>query len=253
MTNVVRCEILGTTQTFGEISAITEVICDAAAAKDGGYFCVTNTHHCVLAKESPVFGEIQSSAISNISDSAILLYVAGLLGKNVRRTWAFRGYDLLEALIQESGARGLSLGFYGGSPDSLKEIQRKVQSKYENVNVVYYHSPPYRPLLEHEIDEVCDELNLLGVDLLLVGIGVPKQDELMFKIKDRVPKTCMIGLGAAFDFFADVVRPSPTWVHKSGLEWLYRLYSEPRRLGRRYLENNSKFLVYLLAQLIFKK
>lgn len=248
MTNVMTYNILGTSQTFGEIADITKFICDAASGGEGGCFCVTNTHHCVLSKESSEFYEIQSNAISNISDSAVLLYAARLLGHSVLNSWAFRGYDLLEALIDESIARGLSIGFYGGSPESLSEIERKVVDKYKNPNVVFCHSPPYRPLSESEITDVCDEINLKAVDLLFVGIGVPKQDELMFRIKDRVPHTCMIGLGAAFDFFANVVRPSPSWVHKSGLEWLYRMFSEPRRLGRRYFENNTKFIIYFCFQ-----
>ena len=249
--NLVNLDILGTIQTFGPLHMVVrEIICHAEGLQ-AGYFCVSNTHQLVLGKEDQSFCNVQHAAVASFPDSMVLAASAALMGGEVKLKDAFRGYDLFRALLTAAVEHKVSVGFYGGSTATLSVIRGLSKRDFPDLEVAFECSPPFRPLTQPEMHQIVEEIDQSNVGLLFVGIGCPKQEVFMNQAVGMLARTTMIGVGAAFDFYAGAVRPSPNWVHQAGLEWLYRLVSEPRRLGRRYLEYNSKYLLYFAKQWLY--
>ena len=247
---MVTVEILGSRQSFAPLASVVSVVTNDAVDGRSGYYCVTNTHQVVLGHELPSFREVQEAAAASFSDSTVLALAARFLGGNVGLGWAYRGYDLFVDLLSSAAQHNLRVGFYGGTAERLEQINRKIALRLPELNVSYCYSPPFRPLTPLEFESCVRDISDSGIDLLFVGIGCPKQEMFMHRFSKVKSGPTMIGVGAAFDFYAEVVSPSPPWVHRTGLEWLYRLCSEPRRLWRRYFEYNSKFILYFTKQLV---
>lgn len=165
--------------------------------------------------------------------------------------------DFLVELLSVAEARGLKVGLYGGTGETLPAIVRLLSEAYPDLRVVYAWSPPFRPLSPTEDRDVTAGITASGVDLLLVGIGCPKQERWMaaHAVADTASGapglTCtMLGVGAAFDLFAGLTTEAPRWMQTSGLEWLHRLAREPRRLWRRDMRANPRFVTLFLRQLL---
>ena len=119
--------------------------------------------------------------------------------------------------------------------------------KYPELHITGMCAPPFRPLTEEEDEEIIREINAAKPDFLWVGLGAPKQEIWMAEHKNKV-SSIMIGVGAGFDFHAGTVKRAPVWMQKCGLEWLYRLLQDPKRLWRRYVVTNSKFIWYMIKR-----
>ena len=145
------------------------------------------------------------------------------------------------ALCHFAQEKGLTVGFYGGAPEVIDAIKHRAADEFPDLKVSYAYSPPFRPLSEAEDAAIVDELNRVRPDLLFMGLGCPKQENWMYAHRDRVDSV-MLGVGASFDFFAGNVRECPPWLGRFGLEWLFRLTQEPRRLWYRYLVLNPRFI-----------
>lgn len=249
--NLVNVDILGVIQTFGPLHMVVREIISHAGGSQAGYFCVSNTHQLVLGKEDPSFLDVQHAAVASFPDSTVLVASAALMGAEVKLKDTFRGYDLFRTLLAAAVEHNVSVGFYGGSTETLSAISGLSRRDFPGLEVAFECSPPFRPLTQPEMYQIMEEIDQSNVGLLFVGIGCPKQETFMNQAAGMLSRTTMIGIGAAFDFYAGAVRPSPNWVHQAGLEWLYRLLSEPRRLGRRYLEYNSKYLFYFAKQWLY--
>jgi len=157
--------------------------------------------------------------------------------------------DLLLELFAACEARGLRVGLYGGSPETLGVFTAFLRREYPRLDVACAMSPPFRPPTVEEDARDTAAIRDAGVQLLLVGIGCPKQERWMAAHRDRLPCT-MFGVGAAFDLLGGRTRNAPAWTRDIGLEWAYRLLLEPRRLWRRYLYHNPRFVVLLARQLL---
>ena len=140
------------------------------------------------------------------------------------------------------------MGFYGGAGAVLARMVTVAKQRYPRLDVVYAEAPPFRELTPEEDRRTMQAMQDAGVRILFVGLGSPKQDRWMHAHKDRV-QAVMLGVGAAFDFLAGAKPQAPHWMQSSGLEWAFRLASEPRRLWRRYLTQNPKFVVLAVAQI----
>jgi N-acetylglucosaminyldiphosphoundecaprenol N-acetyl-beta-D-mannosaminyltransferase len=150
---------------------------------------------------------------------------------------------------QRAAELGLKIGLYGGSQETLSDMRANLCRDYPGLQIAFAHSPPYRPLTAEEDDEIVRAIADAGVDILFVGLGCPKQERWMLAHASQL--TCpAVGAGAAFDFIAGTKSQAPLWLQNSGFEWLYRLVCEPRRLWRRYLYNNPRFIVWLALQLM---
>ncbi|WP_237067317.1 WecB/TagA/CpsF family glycosyltransferase [Microbulbifer guangxiensis] len=164
-----------------------------------------------------------------------------------------RGQDIMNALCESSGRQGWNIGLYGGSSDKvLTQVVKQLRETYPDISITFAWSPPFRELSEVEDEVLVSRINLAQVNVLFVGIGCPKQERWMAKHKDRL-NCVMLGVGAAFDFVAGSKRHAPRWVQKLGLEWLFRLCSEPKRLWKRYLKQNPRFIYHFCRQWLFNK
>lgn len=217
--------------------------------KRGAYVCVSNVHMCMETLDDRNFRSVVNSADLVIPDGRPISWAQKLLGySNAEQV---RGQDIMNEICRLSGKESLTIGFYGGESDEvLAQVVSNLESTFPDIKIAYTYSPPFRPLTSDEDEQVVKEINDLGVDVLFVGIGCPKQERWMAEHKDRV-QCVMLGVGAAFDFISGSKKHAPRWMQKVGLEWLFRLVSEPRRLWKRYLKQNPRFVYYFVQQWLF--
>jgi N-acetylglucosaminyldiphosphoundecaprenol N-acetyl-beta-D-mannosaminyltransferase len=159
------------------------------------------------------------------------------------------GPDLMLALCERSGATGHRHFFYGGAPGIADRLASRLTDRFPGLIVAGTHTPPYRPADADEDRAVLDAINAAAPDIVWVGLGTPKQDYWVSRHRDRLSAAALIAVGAAFDFHAGVLRQAPRWMQRSGLEWLFRLGHEPRRLAYRYLVYNPLFVAKIVIQL----
>ena len=147
---------------------------------------------------------------------------------------------------------GVPIGLYGGTPDDLRDFQFFLNKRFPDLNIALTISPPFRALTAEEDAAYVDQINASGTGILFVGIGCPKQEKWMAAQKDKV--TCVsVGVGAAFDYFSGRKKESPRWMQRIGMEWFHRLIYDPKRLWKRYLKHNIRFLYYAILQFIKEK
>lgn len=209
--------------------------------------CAASVNNVMEARDSNDFLDIMNRADLITPDGMPLVWGLHLLGvKNSTRTY---GPTLTQILLDRAEVAGVPVGFYGGSPQVLEDLLEITYMRWPELKVTYAHSPPFRELTTEERQREVAEINASGARLLFVGIGTPKQDRWMESNKNQVGAV-MLGVGAAFDFIAGVKKQAPSILQRLGLEWLFRLISEPRRLWRRYLVRNPRFLFLFGLQLV---
>lgn len=162
------------------------------------------------------------------------------------------GPELMSRLLDRAAEHGHSVFLYGGSPETLEKLADNIQQDRPDLEIAGTLSPPFRELSSEELEEVAQNINNSGADLVFIGLGCPKQDAFAATQKNHI-NAVQICVGAAFDFHAGTKPMAPKWMQANGLEWLYRLASEPKRLFRRYFETNSIFVWCLLKALVSKK
>jgi N-acetylglucosaminyldiphosphoundecaprenol N-acetyl-beta-D-mannosaminyltransferase len=215
------------------------------------YICVSNVHMCMETFDSEPFRKVVNNADLVIPDGRPIYWAQKLLGHS--QAQQVRGQDITHALCKLSNDNGIKIGLYGGSSDEvLAKVEQNLLLEFPNIQITYKYSPPFRPLNDEETNLVAQQINLSEVDVLFVGIGCPKQENWMAANKDKV-NAVMLGVGAVFDFIAGTKKHAPRWMQKLGLEWLFRLVSEPKRLWKRYLKQNPRFIWYFLQQWLFNK
>jgi N-acetylglucosaminyldiphosphoundecaprenol N-acetyl-beta-D-mannosaminyltransferase len=224
----------------------TEKVLAWAAAGESRYVCVANVHMVMEAQDDPSFRTLVNAADLVTPDGMPLVWMLRKLGYPHQER--VRGPELTSRVCAEAARRGVPVGFYGGHPEALEALVRNLSARFPGLRVVYAYSPPFRPLTPEEDERVTEEINASGARILFVGLGCPKQEWWMAEHKGRV-RAVMLGVGAAFDFHAGRVRQAPVWMQRAGLEWLFRLVQEPRRLWRRYLKHNPRFLLLAFLQL----
>lgn len=161
--------------------------------------------------------------------------------------------DTMGLLFQESVRQGKSHFFYGGKDEEvLAKLRNNLENSYPGIKIVGMYSPPFRPLTEEEDITICEGINQLHPDFLWIGIGAPKQEIWMMAHREKISETTMLGVGAGFDFFAGTLKKSPKWMETAGLEWLFRLMVEPKRLWKRYVYSGAKYIYYSVKDRIYK-
>src|SRR5688572_12404513 len=213
----------------------------------GGYVCFSTVHMVMESHDSPEFAEKVNAADMIVPDGMPIVWMQKLQGKpHAERV---RANDLMILLCEYAERHGLSVGFYGGKREVMDAILERVERDYPGLDVAYAYSPPFRPLTPEEDEQIIGEINAAAPDILFMGLGCPKQENWMAAHKSRL-QAVMLGVGASFDFFAGNVKESPAWLGRLGLEWLFRLTQEPRRLWRRYLILNPRFVLLAVLQLL---
>ncbi len=227
----------------------TNQILKWSLAESGRYVCVSNVHMCMEAFDHPNFCKVVNEADLVVPDGKPLVWAQKLLGE--KKAAQVRGSDLLLTVCQEAENAGIPIGLYGGTEKSLVDFIVFLKTRYATLKIPFASSPPFRDLAQKEEEAYIQEINSSGAKIVFVGIGCPKQEKWMAKHKARL--NCVtIGVGAAFDFFSGQKKHAPLWMQWAGMEWIFRLASDPKRLWKRYLKHNPRFIYYILKQLYLK-
>lgn len=223
-----------------------ETILALGEAGVGGLTCVATVHMLMEAWDDADYRKLVNAAELVTPDGVPLVWMLRALGvPQARRVY---GPDLMPLVCATAASRGVAVGFYGGDPSTLDALVRRTSQRFPGLRVAFAHSPPFRPLCEAEDADVTEAIRDSGARVLFVGLGCPKQERWMAAHRDRLDCS-MVGVGAAFDFMARRKAQAPAWLQRAGLEWLFRLLHEPRRLWRRYAIHNPRFVALALHQL----
>ena len=223
-----------------------DLVLQRISERTGGYVCFSNVHTVVTAINDRRLREITNHSFMSMPDGKPLSVVGRL--KGVHNLGRGGGPDFMPLLL-EKGA-GLRHYFYGSTDEVLRALCAKVAAKYPDIEIAGAYSPPFRRLSQEEQAEILEQINATRPDVIWVGLGAPKQEYWMSEFFEQLKPAVLMGVGAAFDFHAGMLSRSPAWMRQAGLEWLYRLMQEPRRLWKRYLVTNSLFMFYLLLDVM---
>jgi N-acetylglucosaminyldiphosphoundecaprenol N-acetyl-beta-D-mannosaminyltransferase len=237
--------ILGARVDATSYSDATTRVLAWASAGESRYVCVSNVHVTMEAYDSAEFRAVVNGADLVTPDGVPLVWALRWLG--LRDATRVYGPTLTLHVLERAAAAGIHVGFYGATPEVLTQMVEACRQKFAGLNVAYAHSPPFRQHTPEEDAAQVREINDSGARLLFVGLGCPKQERWMAAHKAQV-NAVMLGVGAAFDFIAGVKPQAPRWMQHAGLEWLFRLATEPRRLWRRYLYHNPRFVLLFATQ-----
>ena len=198
----------------------------------GRYICVTSVHGIITAVRDPGFRSILNGAAVATPDGMPVVWALRSCGaKGQSRVY---GPELMLRLCKQAEALEHRIFLYGGRDTALQELVRRLESRFPRLQLCGYHSPAFRPLTRAEDDREVERLRTADPDIVFVGLSTPKQERWMADHVHRLPRTILIGVGAAFDFHAGTLKQAPPWMQKAGLEWFFRLTMEPRRLWKRY-------------------
>lgn len=239
--------ILGMRVDATSYDAAAEQVITWAKAGESRYVCVSTVHMVMEGHDRAEFQRIVNAADMVTPDGMPLVWGLKLLG--IPSATRVYGPDLTPVVCEYAAREGVPVGFYGGTPEVLDRMIANLTARYPGLQVVYRHSPPFRPLTAEEEAREIEEIRASGARILFVGLGCPKQEQWMAARRGRIDAV-MLGVGAAFDFLAGAKRQAPDLIQSLGLEWLFRLATEPRRLWRRYLYNNPRFVVLFAAQVL---
>jgi N-acetylglucosaminyldiphosphoundecaprenol N-acetyl-beta-D-mannosaminyltransferase len=237
--------ILGTRTDSTSYSDAAAQILAWAATPASRYVCASNVHATMESHDSADFRRIMNQADLVVPDGRPLVWALRLFG--VRAATQVRGPTLTVHVLERAAAEGVGVGFYGGSPEMLRRLLEACGRRFPGLRVAYAYTPPFRQLSTDEDAAIVREMNSSGARILFVGLGCPKQERWMATHKGRV-NAVMLGVGAALDFLAGVKPEAPVWMQHAGVEWLFRLATEPRRLWRRYAYHNPRFVALLAGQ-----
>jgi N-acetylglucosaminyldiphosphoundecaprenol N-acetyl-beta-D-mannosaminyltransferase len=222
-------------------------VMDWAKRGESRYVCLGVVASVMEALDSPRYRTALAAADLITPDGMPLVWMLRALGAGqARRVY---GPDLTLKILQAAEAVAVPVGFYGSTPEVLGYLLDRLGRRFPALSIVFAEAPPFCLLTPQEDDETVRAIRASGAKILFIGLGGTKQDLWMTDHRGRVPAV-MIGVGAAFDFLAGTKPQAPGWMQHSGLEWLFRLATEPRRLWRRYLRHNPRFAVRAVAQIL---
>jgi N-acetylglucosaminyldiphosphoundecaprenol N-acetyl-beta-D-mannosaminyltransferase len=212
-----------------------------------GYICVTGVHGIMEAQSDDGFRAILNRSFLTTPDGMPTVWLGRIHGfKDMNRVY---GPDYMLALCKRSVARGYKHFLYGGKPGVAEELRAELTRRFPGLQIVGTYTPPFRPLNPCEEDDLRSQLEASQADVLWCGLSTPKQERFMATYCNRLPVKLMVGVGAAFDLLSGNLSEAPDLMKRAGLQWLYRLIKEPRRLWRRYLLNNPRFTWLTFLQL----
>jgi len=242
---VPRVHVVSLELALGDLRSATEQIVRWSAEPVGRYVCAANVHMVMEAFDDPSFRELVNAAELVVPDGMPLVWAQRLLGHpEANRVF---GPDLMESLLGRAAELGTPVGFYGGTPSSLRVFREALLARWPTLRIAVEIAPPFRALTAEEDREYIRQIAGSGARMVFVGIGCPKQERWMAEHRAQLP--CVtLGVGQAFDLLSGLKRGPPRWMHRSGLGWLFRLLEEPRRLWRRYAVNNPRFVALFAAQ-----
>jgi N-acetylglucosaminyldiphosphoundecaprenol N-acetyl-beta-D-mannosaminyltransferase len=245
-----RVDILGVTVDAQTLDVAVETIASWIERREPHYVCITGVHGVIESQDDPELRRIHNEAGMVTTDGMPLVWLSRRrvpAGVQVERVY---GPDLMLATFARSEATGWRHFLYGSSSKALERLQSHLKDQFPRASVVGALSPPFRPLEVAEERAILTEIADARPDIVWVGMSTPKQERWMAAYVGHVHAPVLVGVGAAFDFHAGLKRQAPGWMQQSGLEWAFRLASEPRRLAWRYLRNNPRFVWSVAAEIV---
>lgn len=218
-----------------------------AHGSESRYVCAASVNNVIESCDSAAYRRVMNQADLVTADGMPLVWALRMMG--VRGAARIYGPDLMLHLLDAAQREGLPVGFYGTTEATLAKLTERLGRRCPTLRIGYRHAPPFREITPEEDARLTEEIRGAGVRILFVGLGAPKQELWMAAHRGRIPAV-MVGVGAAFDFLAGTKPQAPRWMQDRGLEWLFRMASEPRRLGPRYLRGNPRFVVLFARQLL---
>jgi N-acetylglucosaminyldiphosphoundecaprenol N-acetyl-beta-D-mannosaminyltransferase len=242
-------ELLGVPLALTDYERTMDWMDAAIAERRREYVCVAAVHTVMACAEDAELREAVLGSSLTVPDGQPLVWAMNALGHDLpSRVY---GPELMARHCERSARTGARLFLYGGrNQGALVQLALNLRTQYPGLKIVGGYAPPFRPLDPDEEAAIAGEINRSGADVVWVGIGVPKQEKWMAAMRARLDAPVLVGVGAAFDFHAGLTAQAPNWIQSLGLEWLFRLATEPRRLWKRYLRYNPRFVAGFLRQYV---
>ncbi len=242
-----RANLLGTGISAINMQEAVRLLESRVASGEKGYVCVTGVHGIMEAQRDPAFRRVLNESFLTTPDGMPTVWIGKLQGhSNMGRVY---GPDLMLEVCKLSLGCGQTHYLYGGRAGVAERLSASLARRFPGIKIVGSYTPPFRKLSEGEENELIQAVARLKPDLFWVGLSTPKQERFMAEYLPKLETKLMIGVGAAFDIHAGLLKDSPSWVKKAGLQWSHRLIQEPNRLWKRYLVNNPLFLWKIALQL----
>jgi len=243
VSSVPRYNVLGVGVSALTLLQATQLVLAARGRRRLGYVCICTVHGVSEARADPAFRRILNRSYLTTADGMPLVWLGP---RGCERVY---GPDLMLATADAGRAVGLRHYLLGGAaPDVTAALASRLRERFPGIEIVGLFAPPFRPLDTDEAAALRDDIARTQPDVVWVGVGTPKQERWMAELAPQLDAGLLIGVGAAFDFVTGRIRQAPRWIRASGGEWLWRLVHEPRRLWRRYVFNNPRFVLRVLAQ-----
>ncbi len=240
-------DLLGLPIAMTDYGETMDVMDGMIARDERGWVCAVAVHAVMVAQTDAAMRRALVESSLTVPDGMPLVWAANLLGEDLpNRVY---GPELMERYSRRCVEKGHRVWLYGGRDQgSLVQLALSMRREHPGVSIVGGYSPPFRELTEEEEEALAKQINASRPDVLWVGIGVPKQEKWMARMRDRIDVPVMCGVGAAFDFHAGRISQAPRWMQERGLEWTYRIVQEPRRLLPRYVYYNPRFMAAFARQ-----
>jgi len=245
--DIPKFNVLGVGMSAMDVGIATRTVIEACAQRRKGYVCVTGVHGVTEAQQDEEFRRILNGAFLNTCDGMPLVWVGrSKVGSHVQRVY---GPDLMLAIMEATRDGKCSHYFYGGAPGVADALRETMEKRFPGVRIVGTHCPPFRPLTVDEEAALRADVETKKPDLFWVGLSTPKQERFMAAFLPKLATTVALGVGAAFDFHTGRMKEAPRWMMRCGLQWLHRLFSDPRRLWKRYAVIVPTFIARIFLQL----
>ncbi len=238
----IREHILGVPIDVLSWTTIVGRIFEWAQRRESRTVCICNVHSVVLARRDNAHADAIRSADSVTPDGAPVAWMLRRQGHGDQQR--ISGPDLMWSCCRRAAELGTEMFLYGATPGTLLRLEERLRKEFHSIQIVGALSPPFRALSAEEDAAAVDMINASGARIVWVGLGCPKQEAWLRAHQNKV-MAVMVGVGAAFDFHAGIVKRAPSWMQRNGLEWLHRVLQDPQRLARRYLTTNAMFIVGL--------
>ena len=243
-----RVNVLGVGISAANLNAAVRWVQNCIESREKTYVCVATVHGVMECQRDPRLMEVYNASGMTTADGMPLVWILRSRGyANQTRVY---GPDLMLEICHNSIERAYRHFIYGGAPGVADSLAQSLAGSLDGIRIVGTYSPPFRELTEAEDREIVSEINSSQPDIVWVGLGTPRQERWMSDHIERLNASILIGVGAAFDFLAGTKAQAPRWMQRSGLEWAFRLATEPRRLWKRYLIYNPWFLYKLGVEAI---
>jgi N-acetylglucosaminyldiphosphoundecaprenol N-acetyl-beta-D-mannosaminyltransferase len=252
LASIRKREVLGIPLAMTDYSGAIEAMDEMVERRDRGIVCAVAVHAVTVGYSDAAMRQALRQSTLVLPDGMPVVWAANLMGERLRdRVY---GPELMKRYSQRCADRGHRVWLYGGRDEAaLRQLVDNLRRDHSGIDIVGGYSPPFRPLGPKEEEALVERINGARPDVLWVGIGVPKQELWMARMRHRLEVPVMCGVGAAFDFHGGRVSQAPPWMQQRGLEWIYRITQEPRRLLPRYLYYNPRFVIGVLRQYVTER